>query len=134
MGLLDIFSSNSYTSEYKKVFTKTFNLIVNFSFHDLNESEELSTQKINTGYMELIEIAKKIQDPYEEYFNVYLPSQVKLSVSESLLMITNSMELSFQDIKVGKQILENIITACKSDVRTENGKLFIKQLLSTQFV
>lgn len=130
MSLLNIFSANNYTSEFKKVYTKTFNLIVNYSFHDLNESEELSIQKINTGYMELIEIAKKIRHPYEEYFNVYLPSKVTLSIGESLLMITNSIELAFQGIKVGKPILENIISCCKSDVKTEKGKLFIQQLLA----
>lgn len=124
------FFSNSNTSMFKKVFTNTFNMIVNYSYNDLNESNDLSIQKINTGYMELIEIAKKIDYPYVESFNVYLPSKVNLTIVESLLVITNAMEFAFQGIKIGKPILENITIHCKQDSKTENGKMFIKQLLA----
>lgn len=124
------FFSNINTSKFKKVYTNTFNLIVNYSYNDLDESADLSIQKINTGYMELIEIAKKIDYPYKESFNVYLPSKISLTIVESLLMITNAMELAFQGIKVGKPILENITLCCKQDSKTEKGRMFIQQLLA----
>lgn len=134
MGLLNIFSSNSYTTEYKKRYTIVFNLIINFSFHDLNESEGQAINKINISYLELIEIAKNIRHPHEEYFNIYLLSKVNLSVGESLLMITNAIELAFNGGKITKSILENIISCCRDDAKTENGKLFVRQLLTTEYV
>lgn len=126
--ITDIFF-NSGLRKYKNIFTKIFNLAVNYSFNPLSDKSIL-IKNLNDNYVNIIQIAKTINHPYEEYFNVYMPSKIKISICESLLIITNVLELTFDNYRIDKITMINIINQCKIDVTQEKGKQFLKEILS----
>ncbi len=64
--ITDIFFYNSLR-KYKNIFTKTFNLAVNYSFNQFSDKSIL-IKDLNNNYLKIIQIAKTINHPYEVYF------------------------------------------------------------------
>lgn len=128
MNLLSIFP-NTNVLQFKKKFIKTFNCIVNYSFgHSVSFVDSIST--INAGYVELITLAKQIKHPYEIYFNIHLPYiKISISVCEAILIITNVLELATSGHVIDKLKIKAIILAAKQDIKSDQGKLFIKEIL-----
>lgn len=123
----------SQTKKFKYKFTKTYNLMINYSFNRLNVKDDVALKQIEANYLELIDIATEISNPMDSYFNIYLMStSTKISIGSALLMLTNALEFLNNGEPISKIHLQNIILYAQKGVKTEEGKFFIKKLLEAR--
>jgi hypothetical protein len=131
MALFSFFSSE--TSQFKNKFTNTLNLMINYSFGHLNVKDDVAFKQIEAGYLDLLDTAKKISNPFDNNFNVYLSvSKTKISIATAILVITNAFEFVQNKEILSKKNIELILLQAIADVNTENGKEFVRYILTNR--
>ena len=131
MAIFNLFSSE--TDKFKHKFTKTYNLMINYSFGHLSVKDDVAIKQIEAGYLELVDMAKNMSNLFDNYFNFYLTaSPTKISIGCALLMLTNAAEFVQNREPISKKALDNILLYAQRDITTEKGKWFVKELLETR--
>lgn len=122
MGLF----SNSSTSKFKDLFTKTANLISSFSYGTLQMSDSVANLKIEANFEELKEMARGFNNPFDEYFSVYFTSVYgeKLSIGQALYIIYEYKNQSILfGVKISNRVTEEIIDKARRISRTREGQI-----------
>lgn len=129
---MGLFSKNSNTI-FKEKFTETYNFLSNYSWGNLRITNELAISKSNVLKSELIEIARRFNDPFEEYFKFYLDSVVgeRISVSAALIIIDHlDSHVFLAGERISKDYAFRVLNFARNEVRTSDGHNKIKKLLS----
>jgi hypothetical protein len=125
--------SNSSTDEFKKKFTDTYNLISSYSYGNLRLSDNLAEAKVSIQFQELIEIAKRFKNPFNETFTFYLSSVFgeKISLAEGLIIINHSKSHAFlAKERISQSFSVQVLNFARNEVLSTSGQLKIRELLS----
>lgn len=129
---MGLFSSSS-SDEFKKKFTETFNLISSYSYGNLGISDNLAESKISIQIQELIEIAKRFNDPFNEYFTFYISSVFgeKISIAEALFIINHlSSHAILAKEKVSASYSEKFLNFARHELRSSSGQDRVRKILN----
>nr|WP_321486914.1 hypothetical protein [uncultured Draconibacterium sp.] len=127
--------SNSSIKKFRNLFIETSNLIAGFSFGTLQISNSVAKQKIEANYEELKEMFHWFDNPFDEYFNVYLTSVIgeKLSVGQAVYIIWDCMNqaLYFNE-KISQRVTEEVVERARQISATYGGRAKINKLICEQ--
>lgn len=126
------FFSSSPADEFKKKFTEAFNTLSSYSYGNLRLSDNLAEAKINLQFQELIEIAKRFDNPFNVTFTFYISSVFgeKISIAEGLIMLNHCMShVFFAKERLTQSYSEQVLNFARNDVRRSSGQIKIGELL-----
>lgn len=124
---------NTTSSEFKRIFIDSLARITGFSFGTIRLSDKIALIKINIQFKELIEIARRYNNPYNEYFNIYSISVLgrNISIAEGLLIINRCIELLSKRERITQEIADRLIEYARSEVGTSFGQSKVKEILNS---
>lgn len=123
--------SKSATTEFKHKFTSTHNLISEYSFGKLRISDEMAHAKMSTQFRELIEMAQRFNDPFNESFTFYLTSVFgdKITIAGALLFIDKCIEIISNNEKLTRGITENLLYYVQTESQNTFGRSKIREIM-----
>jgi len=128
MGLF----SKSTNTLFKEKFTEAYNFLSNYSWGNLRISDELARSKSNVLQSELQELARRFNDPFEEYFKFYLDSVAgeRISVAAALIIIDHlDSHVFFTGERISKDYTFKVLNFARNEVRTTDGHNRVRKLL-----
>ena len=128
MGLFD----NSFISEFKSKFTENVVFITGYSFRNLNISDEVAVLKMRANYQELKDLAKRFDDPFNEYFRIYQRSiaGIKISVCEALYITYECMSSAiYLNEKITQNKSEKVIQEAQKLSRSNSGREILRDIV-----
>jgi hypothetical protein len=111
MGLYELFSSASPANRFKIKFVEAINFLSTFSFGELKISDNTAKLKIHANFEELKDIARGINDPLNEHFNLYMDVRgTHLSVGAALIAMENLIHLAFNGNRISKGVNNDVFS------------------------